>query len=81
MKIYSTKYIFTDGITQHDAEIEDGMAIVRTDSGLPFFLHGEGKDWHATKESAIKRAEELRIRKLKSLDKQHKKISAMAFDC
>jgi len=79
MKIYITKYIFTDGIIQHDAEIKDGMAIVRMGSGLPLFLHVEGKDWHATKESAIKRAEELRIRKLKSLDKQHKKISAMVF--
>ncbi len=82
MKIYSTKYIFTDGITEHEAEISGTMAITeKTPHGYSFYLHGEGKEWHKTKSSALERAEELRIKKLQSLDKQTKKISSMVFKC
>jgi hypothetical protein len=39
-----------------------------------------GTDAHLTKASALARAEEMRITKLKSLDKQMKKVSAMKFE-
>ena len=79
--IYSTKYLFTDGIKEFEAEIKDGMAVVRRVGPDPIYLHGEGKEWHRTKESAVERAEEMRIKKLQSLDKKTKAVSAMKFDC
>lgn len=68
MKVYCTKYLFTSGI--QEIEVEQSC----------FYLYGQGKEWHKTKESAIARAEEMRIKKLKALDKQMKKISAMKFE-
>lgn len=83
MKIYCTKWIFTNGIMELDAET-DGKNMVRV---LPksgehygYYLYGEGKEWHKKKESAIAYAEKMRIKKIKSLDKQMKKISEMKFD-
>lgn len=76
--IYATKYLFTDGIKEYQARIDGGMAVVKQDVYYPLYLHG--KDWHLTKEEALRRAEEMRIKKLQSLDKQVKKISAMKFE-
>ena len=83
MKIYVTKFALTGGITEYEAEISStypSMTIVREDGeyGLPVFFHG--KDWHTTKEAAIIRAEEMRVAKLKSLEKAIKKFSLMSFD-
>lgn len=80
MKIYCTRYLFTDGITEREAEISGNMAIVK-ELDYQIYLHGEGNEWHKDKQSATKRAEEMRIKKLQSLDRQIKKISAMVFDC
>lgn len=81
MQIYNTKYLFTDGITVHEAEIKNDMAIIREGRSYALYLHGKGREWHTEKEGALKRAEELRIKKLQSLDKQMKKISALTFTC
>ena len=80
MEIYVTKYALTTGIIKHDAEVTNDMAVVHEPNSFGMYFHGEGKDWHKTKESALERAEEMRIRKLQSLDKQTKKISAMIFE-
>ncbi len=80
MQIYITKYLFTNGIELVDAEISDKMAIVGESNSYQQYFHGEGREWHRTKESAIARAEEMRIKKLKAIDKQMKKISAMKFE-
>jgi hypothetical protein len=82
MKIWVTKHCFTAGITEHDAEeLESGMVVVRRDAPncLDQYYHGEGRDWHKTRESAVNRAREMKIKKLQSLDKQIKKISAIEF--
>lgn len=81
MKIYSTKFLFTHGIVECDADISYGTAITNKtkDCGYTMYLHGEGKEWHRTKESAIKRAEEMRIRKIKSLNKKINEITKMVF--
>lgn len=78
MKAWVTKWALSSGIIEVDGEI--------TSSGCLRYKSGEftgyvfGNDFHQTKESAIARAEEMRIRKLKSLDKQIKKVSALKFD-
>lgn len=78
MRIYCTKWLFTRGI--FEAEAEDlGNGMVKMEGVTFGYLHGEGKDWHKTRDSAVKKAEEMRAKKLKTLEKQIKKISAMKF--
>lgn len=67
MIIFSTKYCLTRGITEHDVR----------ECGNGIYL--QGVNWHKTKESAISRAEEVRVKKLQSLDKSIKKISSIKF--
>lgn len=82
MKIWNTKYCLTDGITEHEVVngyTADMVTIPKTDDSYKVHLHGEGKEWHRSRESAVSRANEIKIRKLQSLDKQVKKISAIEF--
>jgi len=82
MKIWNTRYCLTDGITEHEAERFENSELVtirKIGSGCDMHLHGEGKDWHRSLESAITRANEIKIKKLQSLDKQIKKISDIEF--
>ena len=37
-------------------------------------------NWHKTKKAAIKKAKEMRIKKIESLKKQLKKIKALSFE-
>jgi len=80
-KIYVTKYALSNGIQEVDADIDDdkGMALYKAEETiytqyvhLPFY--------HLSKESAIAHAEELRAKKLKSLEKSIKKIKSIKFD-
>jgi hypothetical protein len=82
MKAYITKYVFTAGIIEvDDAETTSFKEMIKVSSlGQNVYFHGEGKDWHRDKGSAIKRAEEMRKRKLASIEKQRRKIEAMVFD-
>ena len=77
---FITKYALTTGIYKVEGEVKDDMfKQLRNGSGA-FDQYFFGKDWHLTEEGAIARAEEMRIRKLKSLDAQIKKISLLKFD-
>jgi len=80
MWIFSTKYCLTTGIEEIEATIKGAIASVeKTSKCYAYSLHTEGKEWHRTREAAVERAEEVRINKLKSLDKSTKKISALTF--
>jgi len=85
-KIWVTKYALTTGIFEVEAEVEkrekrnEGMAVVPNDfkSGTyPRYFHG--KEWHLTKESAMKQAEEMRTKKIASLQKQIGKLENLKF--
>lgn len=79
VKIYVTKYALSSGIFEVMATVKDGMASFRRDGGaLTEYVHG--RSFHYTREHAVEEAEEMRIRKLKSLDKQFKKVSTMKFE-
>lgn len=82
MKIYCTKYALTDGVIIYDADIKEDteMAVVRKGMGYPLYLHGEGRDWHRTEEAAKDRANAMRDRKLKSIEKQAARLKVMDFD-
>lgn len=77
--VYITKYALTTGIIKAEGRISDDM-VVYTPKGGGFRQYAHGKDFHFTEEDARSRAEEMRIAKLKSLDRQAKKVSAMKFE-
>lgn len=82
MKVCITKYALTQGIFEIEAErctdIDNDM-IEQTNTRWQTYYHGEGKDWHLTKESAIKKAEEMREKKIKTLKKQLDKLEHLKF--
>lgn len=75
-----TKYALTEGILKMQVElcsdISDDMVVKINGATRQSFF---GKDWHRTHEAAIKRAEEMRSNKLKSIDKQRARIAALNF--
>lgn len=80
MKVWITRYALTDGILESDAEIcldadMKGNMIV-CDRG---YFHGEGRDWHRTKEAALVRAEKMRQKKIASLKRQIEKLEKIKF--
>jgi hypothetical protein len=79
MEFYITKYCLTRGILLRSAR-KCGFNMIeveRPGSECAWYVHSPF--WHEKLEDAIAHAEELRIKKLKNLDKQMKKISAIVF--
>lgn len=71
-RAWITKYALTSGVTVTTVEdCGDGMV----QFGHHYY-HGEGRDWHRTRESAIDRVRELRVAKLAALRKQIAKLEA-----
>ena len=71
-----TRYALTDGIQKVQGKINQEHPRV--------FDYGAwncaiGDQWHLTEQAAVDHAETIRIKKLQSLDSQHKKISALKF--
>ena len=77
-KVWITKYALTTGISEKEVKIDNDCVSVINNQGEYYF--GEGKDWHKTKESAIKRAEEMRKRKIANVEKQLQKLKDMKFE-
>lgn len=74
---YITKYALTQGIWKCTAETVrdvEGMIVVRRSGNYPAYFHGEGKEWHRTEEEAFQRVDEMRRKKIKSLEKQIEKL-------
>lgn len=80
MKVYITKYSLTQGIIEADVEdVGDGI-VADNNSNYVAYYHGEGKEWHRTKVSAIKKAEEMRNKKIKALKKQITKLENIKWE-
>lgn len=78
VKRWITRYALTEGILELDGTLStSGTFRHKPESGFDLYFHG--KDVHETRELAIARAEEMRIAKLKSLDKSIVKISKLKF--
>lgn len=77
MKIWNSKYALTEGLIEQDGE-EVGDSMVKV--GSLQYLHGEGKEWHRTRESAAARAELMRKAKIASMRKQLARLEALRFD-
>ena len=83
MKAYITKYALTSGIMEVEAEQSSVAPSMVTwkrpgDWGSSA-AHGEGKDWHRTKEAASAKAEKMRLDKIVSLKKSIKKLESLKF--
>jgi uncharacterized protein (DUF2164 family) len=81
-----TKFALTKGIIEANVEIDEhnpNVAVIADKFG-PLYYHycvlGDGKEWHRTKESAIKKAESMRLSKIKSLREELLKLEQMKFD-
>lgn len=76
--VYATRYALTKGI-EYIQVLETSIPyLVQENTKYPrSFLKG---DYFDCKEDAVKKAEEMRIKKLKSLDNQIKKLSKLKFD-
>lgn len=57
-----------------------GNMISIREKGYVSCFHGNGNEWHTTKESAINKAEEMRQKKIDSLKKQIQKLEKMKFE-
>lgn len=81
MKVWITKYALTKGIIETEAKLtsKDSVSVTEFDPRLEMHWFYKG-DWHKDKESAIKRAEEMRKKKIESLKKQIKKLEKMRFE-
>lgn len=80
MKAWITKYALTSGIIEMEGEITNSGSLYDMNAGFPTYYHGEGREWHRTKESAIAKAEEMRQKKIASLKKQIEKLEKMKFE-
>jgi len=80
-----TKYALTSGIQQVTANDPAGsgfpeMLIVERPTCFPQHYHGDGREWHRTRESAVTRAEVVRKAKIASLQKQIAKLEKLSFE-
>ena len=89
MNIYVTKWALTQGILKMEADKTDetiypnrtvGTASVPGNPGKSYTQNFHGNEWHPTMSQAIERAEEMRRRKIVSLQKQMEKLQNLKFD-
>jgi hypothetical protein len=75
-----TKYALSAGLNLVSMrEVGNGMVKYQSPYGLTVYLHGEGREWHRDLPSAVKRAEEMKLKKIASLKKQIKKLEELKF--
>ena len=84
MTAFITKYALTSGIS----EVSDGKVSENCPStlsaeslGLMACFHGEGKEWHRTRASAVAKAKQMRAATIKKLKKRIERLKVMNFDC
>jgi len=82
-KVYITKYALTTGIMYRNGEISesrpDVVFIPGNQAECTYGQYFHPNEWHRTWESALKRAEEMRRRKIVSLNKQLTKLHDLKF--
>ena len=81
MKVWITKYALTKGVIEADGELTSSESVSILNRGLSLPTHWFYKgDWHSDKQSAIKKAEEMRQKKIESLKNQIEKLEGMRFE-
>ena len=83
MKVYITKYALIFGIMEVEAEqlknYPNTVAYRANGSLLEQWFHGEGREWHRTKEAALDRANAMRLAEIAALKKQIVKLEKLTF--
>ena len=81
MKFWITKYALSTGIQEVDGEIAgtSGSMVLYGHGYSRQAAHGEGKDWHRTREAAVERAKKMRVAKIASLRKSIEKLEKMTW--
>lgn len=77
--IWVSKYALSKGVYEAQARDCGGGMVKVTTTGMYYFLHSEGTQWHRTREDAVARAEQMRQKRIVSLRKQIAKLQAMRF--
>lgn len=82
MKVWITKYALTGGIEELDVDtfLDSPLMVREKKDSFARYFHGEGREWHRTRESALARCEVMRKAKLKAIDKQRKRIESLRFE-
>jgi hypothetical protein len=77
MNVFVTKWALSHGIIK--MQVTDcGNGMVKGPGPWDFF-HGEGRDWHRTREAACDAAVAMRVKKIVSLQKQIEKLGKLEF--
>lgn len=84
-KVYVTKYALTKGIQERvmnvvKLDFDDNIYYARALESFDWTSFRIGTEAFLTKEEAIKKAEKMRIRKIKSLKKQIEKLDKLKFE-
>ena len=79
MKVWITKYALTQGIYEANVTLSASPSMV-CGSGVFEHYHGEGKEWHRTKEQAVNKARDMQTAKLASLAKSIARIKMLKFE-
>mgnify|MGYP001580355414 CR=1 FL=1 len=82
--VYVTKWALTKGIFEvGGASYSDGLLSATWTNAYGELVqrcfHGEGREWHRTREAAVDRAEAMRDAKLRALEKQIARCKALKF--
>lgn len=83
MKVYIAKYVLTSGIFEADGEVCTKIDENMFDAGKQGYFHNHPAgidEWHMTRESAIRTADQMRQKKIASLEEQIEKLKNMKFE-
>ena len=80
-KVWVTKYALTQGIFSMEGKVskDTPSVVAQVNVKYPFVFALKGVDWHETLEEAVDQAEKMRLKKIKSLQKQIKKLENIKF--
>lgn len=73
-EVFITKYLFTEGITRRIVRLASANMVCIGKAGYMSRRYFHGKDWHRDESSAIEQAQEMKSRKIRSLEKQLRKV-------
>lgn len=80
-KVYVTKYALTQGIEEKEVvDCFDISPVMVKEAKSSFAVTYHNNEWYYTKEKASARADEMRINKIKSLEKQLNKLKNLNFN-
>ena len=79
MKVWITKYALTSGIKEMEVEQSEDFPDIVKGKTWNDSQQGEGREWHRTYESAIAKAEEMRLKRIESLKEQIAKLKKKRF--